>query len=207
MSELRRRILEGESQTLDFKFRIDDQRKIARTLAAFANSEGGSLLIGVKDNGKIVGTNPEEEYYMVEGAADLHTHPRVPFESRIWKEGHHLVLEIVVEKSEMKHKAKDEEGKMRSYVRVEDHTLLGNKIIERIWRLEREGLNRPEKFDDETLGFIRLVRELEPVSLSKLYRNSKLSLKKVDQLLAVLVFWGIVKMDMNESGTRYSLMD
>ena len=82
MSELQRRIARGEGVSQDFKFRIDDQKKIARTLAAFANTEGGSLLIGVKDNGKIAGVNPEEEYYMIEGASDLYTKPPVAFESK-----------------------------------------------------------------------------------------------------------------------------
>ncbi len=35
-------IAEGEHQRLDFKFEISDSKKIARTLAAFANTNGGS---------------------------------------------------------------------------------------------------------------------------------------------------------------------
>ncbi|MDG1657023.1 MAG: ATP-binding protein, partial [Crocinitomicaceae bacterium] len=84
MSDLSTIIRKGEGLNLDFKFRIDDQKKIARTLVAFANSSGGSLLIGVKDNGKVSGVNPEEEYYMIEGAADLYTQPRVAFDSKVW---------------------------------------------------------------------------------------------------------------------------
>jgi predicted HTH transcriptional regulator len=45
----------GEHQQLDFKFEISDSRKIAKTLVAFSNTDGGTLLIGVKDNGKISG--------------------------------------------------------------------------------------------------------------------------------------------------------
>ena len=48
-------IAEGEHQQQDFKFEISDARKIARTLSAFSNTDGGRLLIGVKDNGKIAG--------------------------------------------------------------------------------------------------------------------------------------------------------
>ena len=44
-------IAEGEHQQQDFKFEISDARKIAKTLSAFANTDGGRLLIGVKDNG------------------------------------------------------------------------------------------------------------------------------------------------------------
>ena len=62
-------IAEGEHQQQDFKFEISDARKIAKSLSAFANTEGGRLLIGVKDNGKIAGIRSDEEKYMMEAAA------------------------------------------------------------------------------------------------------------------------------------------
>ena len=64
-------IAEGEHSRQDFKFRIDEQKKIARTLCAFANTDGGRLLIGVKDNGKIVGVDPQEEFFMIEGSYQI----------------------------------------------------------------------------------------------------------------------------------------
>lgn len=62
-------IAQGEHQQQDFKFEISDICKIAKTLSAFANTDGGRLLIGVKDNGKIAGVRSEEEQYMIEAAA------------------------------------------------------------------------------------------------------------------------------------------
>ena len=62
-------IEEGEHQQQDFKFEISDARKIAKSLSAFSNTDGGRLLIGVKDNGKIAGVRSEEEIYMIEAAA------------------------------------------------------------------------------------------------------------------------------------------
>ena len=56
-------ITEGEHQQLDFKFEIADSRKIARTFSAFANTDGGRLLIGVKDNGSISGIRTGREIY------------------------------------------------------------------------------------------------------------------------------------------------
>ena len=79
---LRGLIAEGEHQRLDFKFEINDARKIARTLSAFSNTDGGRLLIGVKDNGRIRGVRSDEEYYMVESAATLYCNPEVRFKSR-----------------------------------------------------------------------------------------------------------------------------
>ena len=65
-------VAEGEHVHQDFKFAITDARKIARSLSAFANTEGGRLLIGVKDNGKIAGIRSEEELYMIEAAATMY---------------------------------------------------------------------------------------------------------------------------------------
>lgn len=205
MSELKRLIAQGEGLHLDFKFRIDDQKKIARTLSAFANTDGGKLLIGVKDNGKINGVNPEEEFYMIEGAAQLHCKPEVQFESKVWQEGHHLVLEINVEPSETKHLSRTEDDKWKYYVRVDDHTLLANKIIVRGWKLLKHGAERPVQFDEDTERMIRVIQNEEPVTLSKLYRKSDLPMRRVDELLTYLVYWDVVAMEMDETGTRYKI--
>ena len=63
---IRQLVSEGEHCHQDFKFEISDARKIARSLSAFANTEGGRLLVGVKDNGKIAGIRSEEEIYMID---------------------------------------------------------------------------------------------------------------------------------------------
>ncbi len=207
MSELKRLIAEGEGLKLDFKFRIDDQKKIARTLSAFANTEGGKLLIGVKDNGKINGVNPEEEFYMIEGAAGMYCRPEVKFESKVWQEGHHLVLEILVPKSEEKHLSKTEDDKWKYYVRIDDHTLLANKIIVKGWKLSKYGVEKPVEFDQETELLIRTIRNEEAVTLSKLYRKSGLPMRRVDDLLTNLVYWDVVAMELDETGARYKISE
>jgi hypothetical protein len=72
-------ISEGESDELEFKatFRWDTregnvnkslQDAIVKTVAAFANAEGGTLLIGVDNNGQIVGL--EHDYASMNGDKD-----------------------------------------------------------------------------------------------------------------------------------------
>ena len=56
MSYVLQMIEEGEHQTQDFKMRVDDAPRRSRgRLVAFANTEGGRLLVGVKDNGAVAG--------------------------------------------------------------------------------------------------------------------------------------------------------
>lgn len=203
MSDLQKKIKQGEGLQLDFKFEIEDQKKIARTLVAFANAEGGSLLIGVKDNGKIVGTNPEEEFYMIEGAAMTYCKPPVEFERHVWQEDRFLVLEIIVPKSSQKHKAVDEEGRWKSYIRIDDHSLQGNKILDDVWRLEKQGASKSFEFDNDCKLILDTIKQEDRISLSKLYRLTKIKKQHVDSNLALLVYWGVVQMDLSDLGTEY----
>lgn len=205
MNQLKDLIRQGEHQQLDFKFRIDDSKKIARTMAAFSNTDGGSLLIGVKDNGKIAGVDPTEEIHMIEAAADMYCKPPVTFESRIWQEDMKLVLEIKVPKAEEKPVyALDEEGKWKVYVRRKDHTLLANKILLQVWKFQKHTQQRPEKIGEEETRLLGLISEYEPVTLSKLYRLSELPKQRIDRLLVLFICWSLVTMDMQETGAYYS---
>ena len=72
---LQRLISEGEHQQQDFKYRVSDARKLARSVSAFANTDGGRLLIGVRDDGHMSGVRSEEEIYMMHQAAYRYCRP------------------------------------------------------------------------------------------------------------------------------------
>jgi predicted HTH transcriptional regulator len=206
MLSLNELIAQGEHIQQDFKFRIDDQRKIARTLCAFANTKGGRLLIGVKDNRKIAGCNPQEEIYMIEGAAKLFCKPEVKFSSKIWQEDLRLVLQIDVELSEnTHHKAMDDNGKWKYYTRIDDHTTVVNKILAGVWFEKKNKHAKPEKFDDEELTFLRVLEDQHIMSLSKLYRKLKMSPRKVDRLLVLLICWDLVEIVSQDDGIYYRI--
>jgi hypothetical protein len=59
-TEILKYISEGESETVEFKLRFSTDNSIARTLIAFANTQGGILLFGVSNTGEVVGI-PEAE--------------------------------------------------------------------------------------------------------------------------------------------------
>ena len=57
--EIDKLIHEGESEKLEFKSSFD--REAIETLVAFANSSGGTMLVGVQDNGVICGVTIGKE--------------------------------------------------------------------------------------------------------------------------------------------------
>jgi predicted HTH transcriptional regulator len=204
VSTLQGFIRQGEHQTQDFKFRVDDAKKIARTISAFANTDGGRLLIGVKDNGKVVGVDPEEEFHIIQGAAELFCVPPVPIETVIWQEDHKLVLEVIVAASPLKpHKSKDEEGLWKTYVRRNDHTLIANKILVGVWNFRKKGVEKPQQFSADEMKFLELFKWNEKFTLSRLYRLSDLKKSKVDHLLKLFITWEILDMEITPEGTFY----
>jgi predicted HTH transcriptional regulator len=188
MNSVKSYIREGEHQQQDFKFRIDDSKKIARTLVAFANTDGGRLLIGVKDN--------------------MYSKPKLEFQSRVWQEDMKLVLEISIEKSPNKPVlALDEEGKWKAYVRRNDHTLLANKILLNVWKHERFDQKKPEKIGEDETRLLAIIATNPGITLSKIYRASNLQKSQIDRLLVLFICWNLVSMLMNENGTFYQIKE
>ena len=129
---LKKLIAEGENQQLDFKYCVSDSRKIARTLTAFANTNGGRLLIGVRDNGSIAGIRSDEELYMVDTAAHLFCRPEIIYTTKQYVITGKTILEVDVEKGVKRpYQSKDEEGKWLSYFRYKDQTLLTNRVLKK----------------------------------------------------------------------------
>ena len=60
INDLKSLSLEGESETLEYKKSIGLLKAIFQTLTAFLNHKGGTVLVGVLDNGNIVGNKITE---------------------------------------------------------------------------------------------------------------------------------------------------
>ena len=59
--QLLKLIEEGENLRIEFKQIFSNHEKIAKEIIAFANTEGGTIIFGVNDNGKILGVESEKE--------------------------------------------------------------------------------------------------------------------------------------------------
>jgi predicted HTH transcriptional regulator len=204
--QLYKLIEEGEHQQQDFKYCINDSKKIARSLVAFANTDGGRLLIGVKDNGKVIGIRTEEEYYMVESAAKLYSNPPIPFSTRQWHADGKTVLEIKVTASNEKpHMARDENGKWLAYIRVNDENVLANKIQLTIWEKEKSPRGIYFTYSDDEKFLIDYLQQNKEISFSKFIRMAHISRKKAEEILSNFIIMDVVIMNTNREGTNFQL--
>ncbi|WP_254245164.1 helix-turn-helix domain-containing protein [Hymenobacter sp. BRD67] len=101
---LRALISQGEGERLEFKKKTTHPTRIARTLASLANTHGGQVLVGVDDDGRVVGVrDAEEEMFVLREAAAHYIDPPLTLEFReIETEGEHIVLVIKVAESHNK---------------------------------------------------------------------------------------------------------
>lgn len=132
MKRLRKLIRRGEGEQLDFKQTISDPFKIAKTISSFANTHGGTLLIGVCDNRQVSGVDPEEEKYMLETAAGFHCEPAVPLAYREVEdeEATAIILEVTIAESSHKpHYVRDKHGHRHVYIRQHDRSLPASKLM------------------------------------------------------------------------------
>lgn len=187
-------ISEGEHQQLDFKFQVSDAKKIARSLVAFANTDGGRLLIGVKDNGVLAGVRSDEEAYMIETASHLYTQTEVNFETINHRVDGKNVLEVIVEPSNEKpHFAPNKDNKWTAYIRVKDENQMANGVIIKVWERQSRPKGVYLKYTDAEKQLLTYVEENGEVTFSKARRIAKASNNKTENMLANFIAIGILE--------------
>lgn len=204
---IKKLITEGEHQQQDFKFEITDYLKIARSLVAFANTDGGRLLIGVKDNGAIAGVRSEEEFFMIEGAAKLYCRPEVRFDTKEWIVDGKRVLEIIIPKGDHgnPHFAQDKEGKWKVYIRKADQNLLANSVLLKVWKREASDKGTFIRYTDIERSLLVYLEQNKTITLSKFRRIGQIPVFLAENILVNFIVLGIIDMEISETSVTYWL--
>jgi predicted HTH transcriptional regulator len=197
---------QGEHQTLDFKFEISDSKKIARTLSAFSNTAGGSILIGVKDNGVIAGIRSDEEIHMLQAAAEMYCQPKVILKFTEFEVLGKTVLEATVPKNtEALVSAPDKNGDYKIYVRRHDQNILANGIYIQTWKLKKQENPVHIYFSNNEKSLLELLREHHSMSFSQLKKHLKLTSNKLTKLIVDFILVDILTLKITEKGYFYQL--
>lgn len=199
-------IFNGESTTLDFKKTITSCEKIAKTMVSFANNRGGRLLIGVADDGRIVGVKSEdEERYMITQAAHLYARPALePVFEEIYVDDK-LVLVVEIAESDTKpHYAMGEDKKWWVYIRVKDKSVLASKIV--IDVLKRG--NQPDgvllEYSDKEKSLLAYLETNERITAKEYSQMLKISRRNTQRILVNLILTGVIKLHTTEKEEYYT---
>lgn len=190
---LQQLIEEGEHQQQDFKFEISDARKIARSLSAFANTDGGRLLIGVKDNGRIAGVRSEEEVYMIEAAAQLYCSPQVEIAMHTYTvEGKTVLIAEIPKAVEKPVQAQVAPGKYMAYVRIADENILATAVHLAVWRQKNSPKGSLVEYTEREQLLLDYLAEYGEITVSKYSRLARLSYRSAVDYIARFVRFGLL---------------
>ncbi|MBR1411970.1 MAG: putative DNA binding domain-containing protein [Prevotella sp.] len=183
---------EGEHQQQDFKYRVSDARKLAKSVSAFANTDGGRLLIGVRDDGHMSGVRSEEEIYMMHQAAYRYCRPEASIKFDTYHvDGRTIVVATVPPSDKRPVCALDEEDKPRAYIRIADENIVASPVHLAIWRDSQNVRGTMMTYTDSVRQILDTLQDC-PLTLNQIVRHSAISRHKVITLLARLVRFNIV---------------
>lgn len=202
---IQRLIEEGEHEHQDFKFSISDARKIARSVSAFANNDGGRLLIGVKDNGNIAGVRNEEDIYVVEQAAQMYCRPAQNVEFTAYKtEGGAIV--ICAEIARATHRpiqAQDSDGSWSTYYRVKDENIVAPNLMVRAWRQKEAQEGSLLSFSETESVLINYLKENGNATIEEFMKIARISRHSAEEIITKL--YAINVIDFTYTGTTFKI--
>ena len=197
-------IREGEHQQQDFKYRVADACKLAKSVSAFANTDGGRLLIGVRDDGNLSGVRSEEEIFMMHQAAYKYCRPEASIKFDTYHvEGRTIVIATVPPSSRRPVLAVNEEGLQRAYIRIADENIVASPVHLAIWRESQAERGTMMTYSDTIRQLLDAMQDRQ--TLNQIVRRSRLPRPKVITLLARLIRFGVAQWQYANQQFLFSL--
>lgn len=197
-------IREGEHQQQDFKYRVSDACKLAKSVSAFANTDGGRLLIGVRDDGHLSGVRSEEEIFMMHQAAYkfCKPEPSIKFDT-FHVDGRTIVIATVPPSDKRPVCAQDDEGRMRAYIRIKDENIVASPVHLALWRESQKPQGSVITYNDDIRKLLDVMKGHQ--TLNQIVRLSRLPRHKVITLLARLIRFGTARWEYSDQQFLFSL--
>ncbi|WKN30533.1 putative DNA binding domain-containing protein [Porifericola rhodea] len=213
MKKLQKIIFKGENEQVDFKQTISDPFKIAKTISSFANTKGGKILVGVKDDKTIIGVDPEEEKYVLETAADFYCDPPVSleYEEVEDEEEDKTVLVVKIKESKTKpHVIRDENQQNLVYIRQRDKSLPASKNM--ISLMQKGKLPEEKAISSILKGIGHNEKKLldflgkhEKITQKQFMQIVNISKRRAQRILTDLTIKGAIRMHDHEKEAYYTL--
>jgi hypothetical protein len=196
-------IREGEHQQQDFKYRVADACKLAKSVSAFANTDGGRLLIGVRDDGHLSGVRSEEEIYMMHQAAYKYCKPEASIKFDTYHvDGRNIVVATVPPSIKRPVCALGEENRLQAYIRINDENIVASPVHLALWRESQKPQGAMITYNDDIRRLLDAIQS--PMTLNQIVRMSRLPRHKVITLMARLIRFGTLRWEYTNQQFLFS---
>jgi predicted HTH transcriptional regulator len=205
--QLKAQVSLGEGLHLEFKKNTSNPQQVVRELIAFANTKGGTLLIGVSDQGTIPGVmHPDEELLPVLKLLKNRCRPFLKFKQEIIvtpKEK--FVISLAVLSSKRKpHTFFETRNQKYAYFRIADKTIHGSKELTQITFLKSRKQNVSFTYSEYEELLMKYLQTHESISLHGFAKLTGLSLNQASTRLVKLVATNVLNIVPGEREDKYA---
>lgn len=211
LKALKELVRRGESESLEFKLKANHPEKIIREVVAFANSNGGILLVGVSDDKSIPGLKfvDEEEYILVR-AIDKFCTPKINYRlERISVSNDREVLVFRIPKSiEKPHYVltdPDSEQK-KAYIRLQDKSIQASKEVRQILKWKDKAQNVQFRYGRKEEVLMKYLGENQTITVAILAQIAKIPLWLASKTLITLVLANVLLLIPDETEDKYRML-
>ena len=207
IDRIKKYLIDGEGETLDYKQEISSASKIAKTMVSFANHKGGVLLVGVRDNRSIAGIRSEDEKYMLDLAASFYCKPEIELELEEQNIGGKVILECTVPEGELKpYSAKGEDGKWWVHIRNKDKSLLASKIVVDVLKRQSSNKGTLIKYGKNEEALLKYLEDNDRITLQQFRKMVNISKWRASKILVNLISAGVILNHTHEKTEFYTLV-
>ncbi len=204
--ELRLLIAQGEGLHLEFKKKATHPEKIVREMIAFANTYGGTILIGIDDDGSISGLKYPEEEWMGVSALLANCRPPIPYHvSLVAIPNHRFIIRLDIAESDRRpHFLVTHDGSQETYVRVRDMSIKASAEMEEIVRRQKKKKDIKFVYGEHEHQLMEYLADHKAITLPQFRELTGLNRFKASRKLILLVLANVLKIEATEKGDLYS---
>jgi predicted HTH transcriptional regulator len=206
--ELSQLVATGESRYLEFKRRVPRPGRIAKEVIALANTHGGRLLLGVNDDGSIVGVrDAAEEEFALRRALQERCEPmveviteRVPVTDK-----RDVIVVRVPESSHKPHFLRNGARRHKAYVRVEDKSVEASREAVRLMRSERNPTDVTFEFGEKEQTLMRYLDSYGRITVEQFATLVDIPFKQASHTLVLLAKANVLQLHRNDPDDYFTV--
>jgi len=193
LKDLKNLIATGESSFLEFKHKVASPEKIAKEMVAFANTNGGRILIGVDDNGDIVGIESyyEEEFWLKQAAEEVCV-PGLNINIEMVHAGKKDVLVVEVPESENKPIAVKGDSKRSVYIRQNDENIIATDDRVEILKNKTSTTGVTFEYGEREQQLFRFLNEYGDITIERFSIISNITSYRAERILVDMASAGVL---------------
>lgn len=198
-------VKKGEGARLEFKLKTNHPEKIVKEVVAFANTNGGKLLIGVSDDCKIMGLRfADEDSFILQKAIEEYIYPMIDYSiEKVRVEGEYEILVFDIPASPLKPHYVDLDGVVenrKAYVRVEDKSIQASKELREILKGKRKGKDLRFVFGDKERVLMKYLSDNQSITVSEYASITGITKKQASRTLVLLSLTNVIKVIPKDNG-------